>query len=79
MRAGHPVADWIGGEGKDVTDSTLDVDDFIDKSFTTAPDGKLYQLPDQQFANLYWRRRRAYDRMISGRARFRVVLKVGAS
>ena len=22
--------------------------------FTTAPDGKLYQLPDQQFANLYW-------------------------
>jgi glycerol transport system substrate-binding protein len=24
------------------------------KSFTTGPDGKLYQLPDQQFANLYW-------------------------
>ncbi len=24
------------------------------QSFTTAPDGKLYQLPDQQFANLYW-------------------------
>ena len=23
-------------------------------SFTTGPDGKLYQLPDQQFANLYW-------------------------
>ena len=22
--------------------------------FTTGPDGKLYQLPDQQFANLYW-------------------------
>jgi glycerol transport system substrate-binding protein len=33
---------------------TLDVDDFIGKSFTTGPDGKLYQLPDQQFANLYW-------------------------
>ena len=33
---------------------TLDIDDFIGKSFTTAPDGKLYQLPDQQFANLYW-------------------------
>ena len=32
----------------------LDVNDFIGKSFTTAPDGKLYQLPDQQFANLYW-------------------------
>ncbi|MDX1529416.1 MAG: ABC transporter substrate-binding protein, partial [Gammaproteobacteria bacterium] len=24
------------------------------KEFTTGPDGKLYQLPDQQFANLYW-------------------------
>jgi glycerol transport system substrate-binding protein len=24
------------------------------KSFVTGPDGKLYQLPDQQFANLYW-------------------------
>src|SRR3712207_7897461 len=30
------------------------INDFIGKSFTTAPDGKLYQLPDQQFANLYW-------------------------
>src|SRR5437763_573855 len=39
---------------KDVTDPMLDVNDFIGKSFTTAPDGKLYQLPDQQFANLYW-------------------------
>ena len=28
--------------------------DFIGISFTTAPDKKLYQLPDQQFANLYW-------------------------
>jgi glycerol transport system substrate-binding protein len=42
------------GEGKDVTLPTLDVDDFIGRSFTTGPDGKLYQLPDQQFANLYW-------------------------
>ena len=44
----------MAGEGKDVTLPTLDVDDFIGKSFTTGPDGKLYQLPDQQFANLYW-------------------------
>ena len=49
-----PLSDWMAGEGKDVTLPTLDVDDFIGKSFTTAPDGKLYQLPDQQFANLYW-------------------------
>ena len=49
-----PLSDWMEGEGKDVTLPTLDIDDFIGKSFTTAPDGKLYQLPDQQFANLYW-------------------------
>jgi glycerol transport system substrate-binding protein len=49
-----PLSDWMAGEGKDVTLPTLDVDDFIGKSFTTGIDGKLYQLPDQQFANLYW-------------------------
>jgi glycerol transport system substrate-binding protein len=49
-----PLSDFMEGEGKDVTLPTLDVDDFMGKSFTTAPDGKLYQLPDQQFANLYW-------------------------
>lgn len=48
------LSDWMSGEGKDVTNPGIDVDDFIGKSFTTAPDGKLYQLPDQQFANLYW-------------------------
>ena len=49
-----PLSDFMAGEGKDVTLPTLDVDDFMGKSFTTGPDGKLYQLPDQQFANLYW-------------------------
>lgn len=55
-RYGSAVAlsDFMAGEGKDVTSPTLDVDDFMGKSFGTAPDGKLYQLPDQQFANLYW-------------------------
>ena len=48
------LTDWMAGAGKDVTLPTLDVDDFIGKEFTTGPDGKLYQLPDQQFANLYW-------------------------
>src|SRR5262249_55133588 len=42
------LSDYMKGEGKDVTDPMLDVDDFIGKSFTTSPDGKLYQLPDQQ-------------------------------
>ncbi len=48
------LTDWMANEGKDVTDPMLDLDDFIGLSFTTAPDGKLYQMPDQQFANLYW-------------------------
>jgi glycerol transport system substrate-binding protein len=48
------LTDWMAGEGKDVTNPMLDLDDFMGISFTTGPDGKLYQLPDQQFANLYW-------------------------
>ena len=48
------LTDWMAGEGADVTNPDLDIDDFVGRSFTTAPDGKLYQLPDQQFANLYW-------------------------
>ncbi|WP_404385218.1 ABC transporter substrate-binding protein [Caenispirillum salinarum] len=49
-----PLTDWMEGAGKDVTNPMLDIDDFMGISFTTGPDGKLYQLPDQQFANLYW-------------------------
>ncbi|MER2528778.1 MAG: ABC transporter substrate-binding protein [Candidatus Competibacter denitrificans] len=48
------LSDYMAGEGKDYTNPGLDIKDFIGTSFTTAPDGKLYQLPDQQFANLYW-------------------------
>jgi len=48
------LTDWMAGEGADVTSPTLDLEDFIGTQFTTGPDGKLYQLPDQQFANLYW-------------------------
>ncbi len=56
------LTDWMAGEGKGVTNPGLDVDDFIGKSFTTGPDGKLYQLPDQQFANLYWFRKDWFDK-----------------
>lgn len=48
------LTDWTAGEGKGVTLPSLDINDFIGKDFTTGTDGKLYQLPDQQFANLYW-------------------------
>jgi glycerol transport system substrate-binding protein len=56
------LSDWMDGEGKAVTNPGLDLDDFIGRSFTTGPDGKLYQLPDQQFANLYWFRKDWFDR-----------------
>jgi ABC-type glycerol-3-phosphate transport system substrate-binding protein len=48
------LTDYMAGAGKDYTNPGLDLADFIGTKFTTAPDGKLYQLPDQQFANLYW-------------------------
>jgi glycerol transport system substrate-binding protein len=48
------LSDWMVVEANDVTSPTLDLEDFIGISFTTGPDGKVYQLPDQQFANLYW-------------------------
>ena len=48
------LTDWMVGEAEGVTSPTLDLEDFIGISFTTGPDGKVYQLPDQQFANLYW-------------------------
>ena len=60
----HPLAlpagpldltDFMAERGRRTSPTrTLDLDDFVGTSFTTAPDGKLYQLPDQQFANLYW-------------------------
>lgn len=49
-----PISDMMAGDAKDYTLPTLDLGDFIGLDFTSGPDGKLYQLPDQQFANLYW-------------------------
>lgn len=48
------ISDMIDNEAEEYTLPTLDLEDFIGLDFTTGPDGKLYQLPDQQFANLYW-------------------------
>lgn len=69
-----PLTDFMAGKGKDVTLPTLDLDDFIGKSFTTGPDGKLYQLPDQQFANLYWFR---YDWFTNPELKARFKAKYG--
>ncbi|RMF36743.1 MAG: carbohydrate ABC transporter substrate-binding protein [Alphaproteobacteria bacterium] len=62
MQLAYTLSDMMAGEWADVTNPGLDLDDFIGKSFTTGPDGKLYQLPDQQFANLYWFRKDWFDR-----------------
>jgi glycerol transport system substrate-binding protein len=56
------LTDFMAGEGKDVTNPGLDLADFMGIKFTTGPDGKLYQLPDQQFANLYWFRKDWFDK-----------------
>ncbi len=56
------LTDFMAGDGADVTLPTLDLDDFMGTQFTTGPDGDLYQLPDQQFANLYWFRKDWFDR-----------------
>jgi len=62
LQLAYNLTDWMAGVGKDVTNPGLDLADFIGTSFTTGPDGKLWQLPDQQFANLYWFRKDWFDR-----------------
>ena len=62
MQQAVNLTKWMAGEGKDVTLPTLDLNDFIGKHFNTGPDGDLYQMPDQQFANLYWFRKDWFDR-----------------
>ncbi|MBS3780241.1 MAG: carbohydrate ABC transporter substrate-binding protein, partial [Desulfovermiculus sp.] len=45
---------YMQGEGKKVTNPMLDLDDFLNLEFGQDYDGNQLQLPDQQFANLYW-------------------------
>lgn len=63
-RSGNVIAisDFIKNEGASVTLPTLDLNDFIGLDFVTGPDNKIYQLPDQQFANLYWYRHDWFQR-----------------
>ena len=55
---GHQRGDYVYSISELMASSptlpTLDTDDFIGLSFGTGSDGVIYQLPDQQFANLYW-------------------------
>ncbi|MCB1343296.1 MAG: carbohydrate ABC transporter substrate-binding protein, partial [Pseudooceanicola sp.] len=51
LQLAYNLTDQMAGGWKDVTNPGLDLPDFMGSQFTTGPDGKLYQLPDQQFAN----------------------------
>ncbi|NVK17045.1 MAG: extracellular solute-binding protein, partial [Rhodobacteraceae bacterium] len=62
LQLAYNLTDMMAGEFKDVTNPGLDLDDFMGTQFTTGPVGDLYQLPDQQFANLYWFRKDWFDR-----------------
>src|SRR6056297_2136592 len=48
------LTDFMAGAGKDVTNPNLDLDDFLNLEFGQDYEGNQLQLPDQQFANLYW-------------------------
>ncbi|MDX1634630.1 MAG: ABC transporter substrate-binding protein [Marinobacter sp.] len=48
------LSEFMANEGREVTLPTLDLEDFLGIKFVTGIDGDIYQLPDQQFANLYW-------------------------
>ena len=54
--------EWMAGEAADITNPMLDIEDFIGRASAKGPDGTLWQLPDQQFANLYWFRKDWFDR-----------------
>ncbi len=45
---------YMQGEGREYTNPALDLADFLNLEFGQDYDGNQLQLPDQQFANLYW-------------------------
>ena len=61
LQLAYVLSDKMAGDWSGVTNPGLDLDDFMGTQFTTGADGKLYQLPDQQFANLYWFRKDWFD------------------
>lgn len=48
------LTEYMAGEGQPFTNPTLDLEDFLNLEFGQDFDGNQLQLPDQQFANLYW-------------------------
>ncbi|HPJ36752.1 MAG TPA: carbohydrate ABC transporter substrate-binding protein, partial [Spirochaetota bacterium] len=48
------ITEYIINEGKEYTNPRLDIADFLNPEQGQDYDGNQLQLPDQQFANLYW-------------------------
>jgi len=48
------LSGYMKGDGKRFTNPDLDLPDFLNLEFGQDYDGNQLQLPDQQFANLYW-------------------------
>src|SRR5699024_3493373 len=48
------ISQAMDNEWADYKLPTLDLGDFIGIQYGTGPDCSIYQMPDQQFANLYW-------------------------
>ncbi len=48
------LTEYMKGEGAPFTNPDLDLADFLNLEFGQDYDGNQLQLPDQQFANLYW-------------------------
>jgi glycerol transport system substrate-binding protein len=46
--------DYMDGEGAHITNPNMDWDDFLNLEFGQDYDGNQLQIPDQQFAILYW-------------------------
>lgn len=56
------LSTYMDGAGASFTNPMLDLDDFIGIDFVKDVDGDIYQLPAQQFANLYWFRADWFER-----------------
>lgn len=48
------LTEYMNNEGKPYTNPDLDLEDFLNLESGQDYDGNQYQIPDQQFANLYW-------------------------
>ena len=62
MQAVVNLTQYMQQDGKAYTNPYLDLSDFINLEFGQDYDGQQLQLPDQQFANLYWFRHDWFSR-----------------